>query len=147
MNTHRETILAAVIAKLTAANVAAGRIFRSRSNALAAAELPAIVLRAGNESVDNDGRTISVRHFDIELEIVVRGEPADQLADPIIAAASAAILADQSLGNTIYRIVESSIGAPELADGNGTTGLVRVTYTATYATRSNENTTHLPVMG
>jgi len=147
MNTHRETVIAAVIAKLTAAGVASGRIFRSRSYALAANELPAIVIRAGNESVDNNQRTISIRTFDVELEIVVRGEPADQLADPVIAEASAAILADQSLGNTIYRIVESSIGAPELADGNGTTGLVRVTYTATYATRLNDNTQHVPCMG
>lgn len=147
MNTHRETILQNVLIALGGANVAGGRIFRSRSNALAANELPAIVLRAGNEAVDNSQRTISVRNFDVELEIVVRGEPADQLADPVIAAASAAILADQSLGNTVYRVVESSIGAPELADGNGTTGLVRVTYTATYATRLNDNTTPVRCMG
>lgn len=147
MNTHRESVLLSIVSVLTSANVAGGRIFRSRSNAMAANELPAIVLRAGNESVDNSNRTYSIRNFDVELEIVVRGEPADQLADPIVAAASAAILADQSLGNTIYRIVESSIGAPELADGNGTTGLVRVTYTATYATRLNDNTTHIPILG
>lgn len=147
MNTHRESVLLSIVSVLTSANVAGGRIFRSRSNAMAANELPAIVLRAGNESVDNSNRTYSIRNFDVELEIVVRGEPADQLADPIVAAASAAILADQSLGNTIYRIVESSIGAPELADGNGTTGLVRVTYTATYATRLNDNTAHIPILG
>jgi len=147
MNTHRETVILAVIEKLVAAGVASGRVFRSRSNALAANELPAIVLRAGNESVDNSQRTISIRNFDVELEIVVHGDPADQLADPIIAAASAAILADQSLGDTVYRVVESSIGAPELADGNGTTGLVRVTYTATYATRINDNTTPVRCMG
>lgn len=147
MNTHRETILQNVLIALGGANVAGGRIFRSRSNALAANELPAIVLKAGNESIDNSQRTISIRNFDVELEIVVRGEPADQLADPVIAAASAAILADQSLGNTVYRVVESSIGAPELADGNGTTGLVRVTYTATYATKLNDNTTPVRCMG
>jgi|GEM_PF-595735 len=147
MNTHRETILQNVLIALGGANVAGGRIFRSRSNALAANELPAIVLKAGNESIDNSQRTICVRNFDVELEIVVRGEPADQLADPVVAAASAAILADQSLGNTVYRVVESSIGAPELADGNGTTGLVRVTYTATYATRLNDNTTPVRCMG
>lgn len=147
MNTHRETVIQAVIDKLNAAAVVSGRIFRSRSNALAAKELPAIVLKAGNESIDNSQRTISVRNFDVELEIVVHGDPADQLADPIIAAASAAILADQSLGDTVYRVVESSIGAPELADGNGTTGLVRVTYTATYATRINDNTTPVRCMG
>ena len=147
MNTHRESIILAVIAKLTDAGVASGRVFRSRSNALAANELPAIVLRAGAESVDTSSRTIAVRNFDVELEIAVRGEPADQMADQVIAAASAAILADQSLGNTIYRIVESSIGAPELADGNGTTAMVRVTYTATYATRINDNTTPVRCMG
>jgi len=147
MNTHRETILQNVLIALGGANVAGGRIFRSRSNALAANELPAIVLKAGNESIDNSQRTISIRNFDVELEIVVHGDPADQLADPIIAAASAAILADQSLGDTVYRVVESSIGAPELADGNGTTGLARVTYTATYATRLNDNTTPVRCMG
>ena len=147
MNTHRETVVQAIATKLTEAGVASGRVFRSRSNALAANELPAIVLRAGAESVDNSQRTISVRNFDVELEIIVHGEPADQIADPVAAAASAAILADMSLGGAVYRIVESSIGAPELADGNGTTGMVRVTYTATYATQINDNTAHVPCMG
>lgn len=147
MNTHRETILQNTLIALGGANVASGRIFRSRTNAIAASELPAIVLRAGAESVDNSQRTLSIRNFDIELEIIVHGEPADQLADPVIAEASAAILADQSLGGAVYRVVESGISAPELADGNGTTAMVRVTYTATYATRINDNTTPVQCMG
>lgn len=139
-NTLREGILAAAASILTAAGVASGHVYRSRAEALARDELPAVVVKPGAEQVTNDTRGLALRRFQIKVEIHARGTPADSVADPVAAAAHAALMADQTLGSKVARLVEEEMTEPEFADGDDTAVMVTLIYAAIYATPTADTT-------
>lgn len=146
MNTWRESILQGVVTILNGAAIGAG-VYRSRVEALAIGELPAVVVKPGMDSPDNSSRGIVVRKLEIELEFHARSTAAnpaaDSLADPVIAAAHAALMADQTLGAKVARLIEEpGMGKPEWADGDNAAVMIPVIYTAVYMTPAND-LTHL----
>lgn len=140
MNTHRETIMQAVMAALTGNTPAAGNVYRSRVEALARDELPAIVVKPGAEAVQHIATGLTQRDFEIHLEVHTRGTPADALADPIFAALHAALMADQTLGGKARRLIEKETAEPQFADGDDTAAQIIVTYSAAYITKANDIT-------
>ncbi|HNA67277.1 MAG TPA: hypothetical protein PLN96_05135 [Zoogloea sp.] len=140
MNTWRETILQAVMARLASAGVAAGQVYRSRTEAFARAELPAVVVKPGGERVDNSTRFIARRRFELQFEVYVRGDPVDAIADPVLATLHQALMADPTLGGIIQGLFEDGTDEPLEDDGDASAAKIQVTYLAAYATPSADNT-------
>lgn len=140
MNTHRETILLAVMAAVTGATPAGNRVYRSRAEAFARDELPAIVVKPGGETPQHIATGLTQRGFDVHLEFHARGTPADQIVDPLIAAAHKVLMADQTLGGAVARLIEKETHEPEFAEADETAVHIAVTYTATYMTTATDIT-------
>lgn len=109
MNSMREQILAALATKLAA--VPNATVFRSRQSAIARSEGNAILVQPENEQVEK--RTsmpggLVLRDFLFDVSVIARGDPADQVADPIMTAAHALIMADPTLGGLCAQIIEHS---------------------------------------
>ncbi len=138
MSTWRETILATVTTTLS--GVAGGRVFRSRAEAFARDELPAVVIKPAGEKVESIGKGFVGRHLELQVEIHARGTPADSIADPVVQAAHAALMADETLGGKVRRLIEQDM-AVEFADGDDTAVMVTLTFTAVYATTTQDLTT------
>lgn len=140
MTTQREQILTAVVALLSGNTPAGANVYRSRSDAFARGELPAIVVKPGAEDVDNAARGITHRSFDVHVQVFARGTPADQLADPVVLAAHALLMAEQTLGGKVARLIEKGMAEPEFADGDDTAVMIQTTYVARYATPTGDLT-------
>ena len=140
MNSHREAILQAATVLLTGATPAGAQVFRSRMEALRREELPAIVVRPGAEEVEHLARGIARRSLDLHIEVHARGTPADSMADPVVTAAHAVLMADATLGGRLARLIEKGM-AVDFADGDDTAVMVTTTYMAVYATTPQDITT------
>lgn len=143
MNTHRETILQAVMMALSWQDPVAGHLYRSRQEALSRGELPAIVVKPGAEEPQVLARGLVQRAFDIHIEVHARGTPADAIADPVLAAVHFALMADETLGGTVARLIEKGLSEPEFADGDETAVQITATYTAIYPTTTGDITRRL----
>lgn len=135
MNTHRETLLDAIVTTL--AGVASGGVFRSRMEAFAREALPAVVVQPVGEQVESIGKGSVGRRLEFRVEIHARGTPADSIADPVVQAAHAALMADETLGGKVRRLIEQGM-AVEFADGDDTAVMVTLTWLAVYATTTSD---------
>ena len=140
MTTQREQILTAVVTLLLGNTPAGSNVFRSRSEALARGELPAIVIKPGAEDVDNTARGIAQRSFEVQVQVFARGTPADQIADPVVLAAHVLLMTEQTLGGKMARLIEKGTAEPDFADGDDTAVMIQTTYVARYATPAGDLT-------
>ena len=141
MSSVREKILQALAANL--ASVPNATVYRSRQTAVARSEGNAILLEPENEQVEkrasNPGGLV-IRNLMVDLSVLARGDPADSIADPIITAAHALIMADPTLGNLCAQIIEYSTEWKfDPADLTAVEALIR--YQIRYATTMNDLTT------
>lgn len=80
------------------------RIYRSRAQAYARSEAPAITISPGEEKPANAPRTIGASMCRLDnvlpvlIEVYVRGDVPDQLADPIGIDIHARMMADRTMG-------------------------------------------------
>ncbi len=139
MSTIREQIVAKVAAVLTAANIGAS-VYRSRTEAFDRGSLPAVVIKPGAEPVTPISEHVTRRVLDIKIEVHVRGDVPDQLADPIILALHAALMADPTLGGLAAKLLESGQAEPDFIDADQTAAQFLLTYQAIYLTHSNSLT-------
>lgn len=99
MATKREDILAAIRTALTGTTNVGTRIYRSRVEAVARAESPALVIEpltdtpAQNTSLPTLDWTLRVR-----ISVIVRGTTPDNIADPVIQSMHSKLMADLTLG-------------------------------------------------
>lgn len=140
MSTHRENVLLAVLAALTGTTPAGAQVFRSRAEAMARSELPAIVIKPGAESVEQLARGLQRINLDIKIEIHARGNPSDAAADPVIAAAYVAMCTDQTLGGRLSRMEYKGAEEPDFEDGDDTACRIVVNYNAIYITTTGDIT-------
>lgn len=109
MASKREQIMAAVTATLAGTTGVSTRIYRSRVDAFARAEAPAIVVQPGQDRA----LTYSTCKLDWTLDVVVavytRGTIPDQLADPIIVSLNSKLMADRTLGGLVMDIVPTVV--------------------------------------
>lgn len=84
----RERIIQEVITRLEGTAGIDGRVFRSRSQAAARGEMPAIVVMPMKDPAD---RVISIckvdRFLTLRLAVIVRGDVPDKEADPVLQSA------------------------------------------------------------
>lgn len=138
MNTQVETILVAVANFLTASCVGT-HVERSREVALEREDLPALIIKPKDESSELLANGLSRNELVIELQIHTRGEIADQLADPVAAAAHVALTSDPTLGGKCTRVHYES-RSWEFADSDRTGGQLTMHYRITYLTPAGDIT-------
>lgn len=109
MTTKREQILSAITSSLAGTAGVGSRIYRSRVEAFAREEAPAIVV----EPETDNAQTYSDCKLDWTLTVLVaihtRGNIPDQLADPIAIDVHSKLMADRSLGGLVIDIVPGQV--------------------------------------
>lgn len=109
MSSRREQILAHIASTLAGTVQVGNRIYRSRSEAFARDEAPAIVI----EPAADRSQTYSTCKLDWTLDVLVvvyvRGAIPDQLADPIAVDVHSQLMADRSLGNLAVDILPTTV--------------------------------------
>lgn len=102
MDSKRERILKRIAAVLAATAGISGRVYRSDPEAAARGEHPCIMLSWSAESATPETVPQTERTLSVQVEILVRGDVPDALADPIAQSAHSLLMADQQLqGNAI----------------------------------------------
>ena len=107
-NTRREDILEALLTKL--GTVAGVHAYRNRQDPVTRAE--GVVVELLPQSEEWSDKTVhgwGVRRLSVSVDVIARGAPPDQVADPGVAGCHAAIMADQTLGGKCTGIAETGI--------------------------------------
>lgn len=146
MQTHRETILQAVQQALSNAGLCA---YRSRLEAFDRDQLPAVVLKPGEEQAMRLGNRVMSRSFQIHIEVHAAADSAqippvaaDQVADAVIAQVHAALFGTDSLGGIVNDLVDKEMQEPSFADADETRVVITLIYEALYATSERTITTN-----
>lgn len=143
MSTKREQILAALtsaIAGVTSPTDLSARTFRSLKVGIDKSEAPIVVVEPISDSANLETIYRVVWKLMVRVSFIVRGDIPDQVADPLIEAAHAAIMADQSLGGLAMGIEPSGVNF-ELVDSDGGGGIIPVDYVVEYQTARESMTT------
>lgn len=105
-----EQIVAAMFAALNTAPSKPCAVYRNRVDALAAAELPAMIVYAVDERPGLRGPNTMLRLRTVRLECMVEAAPpADVLVDPLYVFAIVTLQADPTLQRLTRKITETSI--------------------------------------
>jgi hypothetical protein len=135
MATKREQILAAVATTLAGTTGVSTRIYRSRQEAFARNEAPAIVIEPGNDTAAPE--PVSTCKIDWTFTLVVavyaRGTIPDQSADATIQSLHSKLLADRSLGGLAMDIWPQAVD-PQFDKGDLAAAWIVCTYTVRYRT-------------
>lgn len=102
--TVRESILSACVALCTP--LVNGGVYRSREAALARAEGTGILIKPDEETVEFYAAVHAKRALVVDFTVLARGQVPDQVADPVVQALHAALMADQTLGGLVARVIE-----------------------------------------
>jgi hypothetical protein len=138
MTTKRETILAAIRTTLTGTTGVGTRIWRSRPEAFARGETPAISIEwvADDPSIDTSLPTLTWQ-LTARVMVIVRGDIPDQIADPIVQDVHSRLTADPSLGGIAMDVQPLPVTF-ELLDSDQPTGVVMCDYRILYRTAFND---------
>lgn len=134
MSSKRENILAAVRTALTGTSGVGTRIFRSRQEAFARDESPAIVVEPINDQaiIETSLPTLTWT-LTVRIAVIVRGTTPDQIADPIIVSAHSKLMADLTLGGYAMDIAPQGVNF-DMADADQTAGVIMCDYLIRYRT-------------
>ena len=134
MTTKRESILAAVRTALTGTIGVSTRIYRSRQEAFARSESPAIVVEPVNDQaiIETSLPTLTW-NLTVRIAVIVRGLIPDQLADPIIASAHSKVMADLTLGGYAMDIAPQGVNF-DMAEADQSAGVIMCDYLIRYRT-------------
>lgn len=137
MTTKREEILARIATNLVNTSGVSNRIYRSRVEALARAETPALVVEYIKDEADMKG---SLPYLDwlliVRLTVVTRGNIPDQLADPTIESIHSKLLADITLNGLAFDIIPVRVEF-DVLDTDLPTGISMLFYRVKYRTSLN----------
>lgn len=137
MATKREQILARIATNLVGTVGVSNRIYRSRVEALARAELPAIVVEYIKDEAEMKG---SLPYLDwlliVRLTVITRGNIPDQLADPTIESIHSKLLADITLNSLAFDIIPVRVEF-DVLDTDLPTGISMLFYKVKYRTPLN----------
>jgi hypothetical protein len=139
MSTRREQILQA-ITDLLAPGTGEPPVFRSRTAAIERGQSPAIIV----EPVRDDGQQSTIPRLTwtllVRISVVVRGEPADQVADQYIEAIHQKIMTDTTLDGLSIDIEPASVNF-ELLEADGGGGVIPLDYRVIYQTSREDIST------
>lgn len=149
VNTHRETILQTIVDRITPV----ASTSRSRAEAFARGELPAVVVKPGQEQNVQLGNGVMHRTFQIVIEVHAAADSsnaaaplsADQIADAVVAPLHHAVFFDKragsGLGGIVGNIVDKEMQEPIFVDGDETRVQVTLIFEAVYSTSERDITT------
>jgi hypothetical protein len=133
----REQILARMAVALTGTTSAGANVFRSREVSITRAVTPAIVIMPEAEQDNILGTEVDEHRFDLNIEIFTRGDPWDNLADPVAVQAHQILMTDAPLAALIARIrKQQSTWLGEEADR--TAGVLSMRYQIHYLTKASD---------
>jgi hypothetical protein len=139
----REQILNRIATVTLQGTVQVGsRIYRSRAQAYSRSEAPAITVSPGEDNPVNAPRTTgaSLGRLDqalpVLIEVYVRGDVPDQLADPIGVDIHARMMADRTLGGLAHD-VQPDGWRPEYDQADATAGWIGHRFLIRYRTRDD----------
>lgn len=130
----RESILARITT--VAAGVAGATAYRGREAPVNRSEGPVILVHPDEEQVTLNASRLAMRDLIVNVTLVIRGNNADTLSDPILVALHAAIMTDSTLATLCALVREESTKYDfEMADTTALT--VQVKYLVRYLTNAN----------
>jgi hypothetical protein len=134
MTSKREHILSAITTALGSTTGVSGRVYRSRVEAFARSECPALVVEPINDeaSIDTSLPTYTWR-LTVRVAVIVRGNIPDQLADPVVSDMHSRLTADLTLGGYAMDIQPINVSF-ELVESDQPTGVVMCDYRVLYRT-------------
>jgi len=134
MTTKRESILAAIKTTLAGTTGVGTRIWRSRVQALARQESPAIVIEPVN---DNAQQNTSLPTLDwsltVRVAVIVRGDVPDQQADATVESLHSKLMADLTLGGYAIDIQPQGVSF-DLVEADQPAGVIACDYLVRYRT-------------
>ena len=135
MTTKRESILTAITTALAGTTGVSTRIYRSRVEAFARAETPALLI---DPTIETSLPTLTWR-LTVRVMVIVRGSIPDQIADPVVESLHSKLSADLTLGGIpgVMDVQPVSV-AFELVEGDQPTGVVTCDYRILYRTSVND---------
>jgi len=134
MTTKRESILAAIATTLAGTTGVSTRIYRSRVEALARQESPAIVIEPINDTAQQNTSLPTLDwSLTVRVAVIVRGNIPDQQADPIIESLHSKLMADLTLGGYAIDIQPQGVGF-EMVDADQPAGVISCDYLVQYRT-------------
>ena len=137
MTTLREQITAQTVAALTGATPAGNNVFRSREVSITRGLTPAIVVMPESLVSTRMGATADRQELVLVLEILVRGDPWDAIADQVAEVAHRVMMKDQTI--RIYALDVRRLGAEyEAQEADRTAGVLSARYQITYLTRPDD---------
>jgi hypothetical protein len=137
MSSVREQIVARMAAALSGVLPNAVPVYRSRVDAFDRGSLPAVVVRPGDEETQPLMDQMEVSRFNVHIEVIVRGDVWDSLADPIIVAAHVLLLGDAPLAALCSKLRRTS-AKWDAHEADQTAGVLTQTYHLQYRTQSNQ---------
>ena len=139
----REQILNRIATVTLPGTVQVGnRIYRSRAQAYSRSEAPAITVSPGEDNPVNAPRTTgaSLGRLDqalpVLIEVYVRGDVPDQLADPIGVDVHARMMADRTMGGLAHD-VQPDGWAPQYEPADATAGWIGQRFLVRYRTKDD----------
>jgi hypothetical protein len=142
MPSKRESILAAIATTLVGTTGVSTRIYRSRVEAFARNEAPAIVIEPGTDSASEE--LVSNCKIDWRLPVLIavytRGAIPDQLADPIIISLHSKLMTDRTLGGLAMDIFPGTVD-PQMEKADQPALWTVLTYNVRYRSSVTDLTT------
>jgi hypothetical protein len=136
-DSKREDLLVHITSIIDSATTAG--VYRSRTEALARNELPAVVIEPVSDQADYNDLAYINWTLQFRAAVITRGVIPDRLADPINQAVFTAIMTDRSLGGRAMDVFPSGTNFQAL-DGDQPTGVSDNVFTVRYRTSSSDLT-------
>ena len=141
MTTRRESILAKIKTTLAGTTGVSTRIWRSRVQALARQESPAIVIEPISDSAEQN---TSLPKLDwsltVRVAVIVRGDVPDQQADATVQSLHSKLMADLTLGSLAYDVQPIGVSF-DLVEADQPAGVISCDYLVRYRTALADLTT------
>jgi hypothetical protein len=140
MTTRREAILRNIVTALAGTSGVGTRIYRSRVEALARAESPAIVVEPISDTAqENTSLPTLDWSLTVRIAVIVRGTAPDQLADATVQSLHSKVMADLTLGGYAMDIQPQNVNW-QLIEADQPAGVVMCDYVIRYRTSLSDLT-------
>lgn len=134
MTTRRENILSNIVTTLAGTTGVGTRIYRSRVEAFARAESPAIVVEPiSDTAAENTSLPTLDWSLTVRVAVIVRGITPDQLADGTIESLHSKMMTDLSRGGYAMDTIPQSVNW-DLVEADQPAGVVMCDYLIRYRT-------------
>lgn len=137
MTTLREQITSQTVAALTGTTPAGANVYRSREVSITRDVTPAIVVMPESLHTSRMSQNTDRHELILRLEIFVRGDPWDAIADTVAEVAHRVMMKDPTI--RVYALDVRRVSADyEAQEADRTAGTLSARYAITFLTRSDD---------